>query len=61
MTDSSASCAAEDGEKQHLFVIRHGDRWDYAYPEVRSFVVVDDCFMSVCMDLTLVIYCLCVS
>ena len=25
----------EDGEPQSLFVIRHGDRWDYAHPEVR--------------------------
>ena len=22
-------------EMQHLLVIRHGDRWDYAHPEVR--------------------------
>ena len=34
---AAAAAAADHGddeEKQHLFVIRHGDRWDYAYPEV---------------------------
>jgi len=25
---------AENGDKQLLLVIRHGDRWDYAHPEV---------------------------
>ena len=25
---------SEGGNQQYLFVIRHGDRWDYANPEV---------------------------
>jgi hypothetical protein len=24
-----------DDDRQYLFIIRHGDRWDYATPEVR--------------------------
>ena len=23
-------------EKQYLFIVRHGDRWDYANPEVKK-------------------------
>jgi len=25
-----------DGEKQHLFIVRHGDRWDYSNPSWRE-------------------------
>ena len=36
MTDESAATCTEpqDGEPQSLYVIRHGDRWDYSHPMV---------------------------
>ena len=28
-------------EKQSLYIVRHGDRWDYEYPEVRGSYVLE--------------------
>ena len=34
-TSSSAACEVDDAhaDRQYLFIIRHGDRWDYSHPE----------------------------
>jgi hypothetical protein len=33
VTSKNNDDSVPDGNKQYLFVIRHGDRWDYSYPE----------------------------
>lgn len=33
-TSENAECLEDD--KQYLFIVRHGDRWDYSNPEVRT-------------------------
>lgn len=31
----SEECIKNKNDQQYLFVVRHGDRWDYSNPEVR--------------------------